>query len=50
MRVRHPPFYVFSHGLWNKNANPVTWWRRAAMMELPPVTGISLAKIAKNAK
>jgi hypothetical protein len=32
MRLRHPLFYIFSHGLWNKNANPVTAQWRAAMM------------------
>jgi len=32
MRARHPLFYMFSRGLWKKNANPVTSPRQAAMM------------------
>jgi hypothetical protein len=32
MELRHPPIYIFSRRLWNKNAKPMTPPRREAIM------------------
>jgi hypothetical protein len=57
MGLRHPPIYIFSRGLWNKNTKPMTPPRRAAMMALQVsgAIGMTLAKTprrqdAKSAK
>jgi CubicO group peptidase (beta-lactamase class C family) len=36
MESRHPPIYIYSRGLWNKNTKPVTQRARAAMMARSP--------------